>query len=113
MKISVIIPTYAPGNYLFECLNSLEDQTLPKDLYEVLIVINGLKEPWYDSISEYISKSEMTISLYYTADKGVSNARNIALDKITSDYVAFIDDDDLLSPAYLQGLVAVADKDTI
>ena len=34
-KISVIIPAYAPKDYLWECLDSLENQTLSKDEFEV------------------------------------------------------------------------------
>lgn len=48
-KISVIIPTYAPKDYLWECLGSLENQTLSKDEFEVILVLNGEREP-YESL---------------------------------------------------------------
>lgn len=40
-KISVIIPTYLPKDYLWECMDSLENQTLSKDEFEVILVLNG------------------------------------------------------------------------
>ena len=52
--ISVIIPTYTPKEYLWECLDCLEQQTLNKDSYEVLIVLNGAKEPYFSLIKEKI-----------------------------------------------------------
>ena len=56
--ISVIIPTYTPKEYLWECLDCLEQQTLNKDSYEVLIVLNGTKEPYFSLIKERIKNKE-------------------------------------------------------
>jgi len=113
MMVSVVIPSYAPGVYLTECLKSLEAQTISKDLFEVLIVLNGPREPYYDLISNYLSKSELSSNLIYTDVKGISNARNTGLDNINSKYIVFIDDDDLISPEYLQELIELADQRTI
>jgi len=113
MMISIIIPTYSPGEYLFECLKSIGDQTLDKEMFDVLIVLNGPKDPYFTLISDYIAKSEITISLYYSDEKGVSNARNMALENVHSDYITFIDDDDLISPVYLQRLLEYAHENSI
>ena len=51
-EISIIIPTYAPGDLLWTCLDSLEQQTLGKESYEVCLVLNGDKEPYYANIKE-------------------------------------------------------------
>ena len=56
MKISVIVPTYKPQDYLWECLNSLMNQTLSKQEYEVVLVLNGCTEPWKSQIAEYIKE---------------------------------------------------------
>ena len=40
MKISVVVPTYKPKYYLWECLNSLKEQTFPVDDFEILLVLN-------------------------------------------------------------------------
>ncbi|MCY6324468.1 glycosyltransferase [Bacteroides fragilis] len=45
MKISVIIPTYNPGGYLFECLESVFKQTLNASEYEVLIILMVIRIP--------------------------------------------------------------------
>lgn len=108
--ISVILPTYSPGEYLFSCLESLERQTMPKHLFEVLIVLNGIKEPFHQLLSDFITKSELHSTIYYTDIKGVSNARNIALNNTNSEYITFIDDDDIVSPNYLEGLYRNAEN---
>ena len=55
MLISVIIPTYRPKDYLWECLDSIVNQTFPKDKFELLVVLNGCSEPWKSQIDKYIS----------------------------------------------------------
>ena len=47
MKVSVIIPSYRPGNYVYECLDSLMNQSLDALRFEVIVVLNGV----YKSIS--------------------------------------------------------------
>ena len=114
MSISVIIPTYKPQDYLWQCLNSLEAQTLEKRLWEVVLVLNGCCEPWMTKIQNY-AKAHLTMRLHIiqTDAVGVSNARNIGIEQAQGEYIAFIDDDDYVSEAYLEELKQIADKDTI
>lgn len=112
-EISVIIPTFQPGEYLFDCIKSLEIQTLDKKRFEVIIILNGAKEPFFARITEYISNSELDFKLYYSESPGVSNARNIGLNHVESTYIAFVDDDDVVSKGYLERLLIVAEKDSI
>ena len=114
MKISVVVPTYKPKYYLWECLNSLKEQTFPVDDFEILLVLNGCCEPYKSEIEEYLLKNVMSnVYLIQVDQPGVSNARNIALDYAKGSYVAFIDDDDYVSPFYLEELYAKASLDTI
>ena len=39
MKVSVIIPTYKPKDYLWKCLDSIAKQTFPKEDFEVILVL--------------------------------------------------------------------------
>ena len=113
VKISVIIPTYKPEKYIYDCLKSLEKQTISKDFFEVIIVLNGDKQPYYDDIYEHISHIKMKVKLIYTEKKGVSNARNIGLDLMRGSYVVFLDDDDILSPNYLKNMLKIAQDNTL
>lgn len=115
MKISVIIPTYKPKEYIWECLDSLVEQTFCKDDFEVIIVLNGCCEPWNKEIETYIaSKMQgMNVNFIQTDMPGVSNARNIALDNAEGEYVTFIDDDDLVSPKFLEGLYEKVTPETV
>lgn len=113
--VSVIIPTYKPQAYLWECLDSMVAQTFPKEKFEVILVLNGCTEPYKSDIERYISaKMEgMHVQFLHTEQGGVSNARNMGLDVAKGVYIAFIDDDDYVSPAYLEELYRAASPDTI
>ncbi len=114
MKISVIIPTYKPQGYIWECLDSLVAQTFPKDDFEVVLVLNGCKEPYDEDIRAYLARhSELNVNFIQTNQGGVSNARNIALDVAKGEYITFIDDDDYVSPSYLEELYAKSSPNTI
>ena len=114
MEISVIIPTYKPGEYIWRCLDSFCAQSMPKESFEIIVVLNGCKNPYDAALREYFS-SHSDLNWYYiqTDTPGVSNARNLALDSCRGEYVAFVDDDDFVSPSYLEELFAHSSADTI
>ena len=114
MKISVIVPTYKPQGYLWECLYSVYNQTFPKSDYELVLVLNGCNEPYHSQIKDWLGKhSDLQVQFFQTDEGGVSNARNIALDNARGEYITFIDDDDLISPSYLQELYDNVAPDTV
>lgn len=112
--ITVIIPTYKPQEYIEQCLRSLELQTLDKNLFEVFVILNGEKIPYYSYIQRLISSYTFRSRLFYTDIAGVSNARNIGIDNAAGDYICFIDDDDYISSDYLKDLYScISDHNTI
>lgn len=114
MKISVIVPTYRPQGYLWECLDSVYNQTFAKSDYELVLVLNGCDEPFHSQIEDWLDNhSDLPVQFFQTDEGGVSNARNIALDNARGEYITFIDDDDLVSPMYLQELYEKATPDTV
>ncbi len=116
VKVSVIIPSYKPQAYLWECLDSLKNQTFPHDEFEVILVLNGVKEPYYTGIENYIRESiqgEIDVKLFYSEMGNVSNARNIGLDIASGEYIVFIDDDDYVSETYLSALYSKASAEVI
>lgn len=114
MKVSVIIPTYKPRDYLWVCLDSLCSQTMPKADFEVLLILNGCCEPYNSQIKQYISqRKEVQWNYIQTEKAGVSNARNIGLDNARGEYISFIDDDDYVSGTYLELLYSKADSETV
>lgn len=106
--ISVIIPTCRPQGYLYECLESLARQTFSPERFEVLVVLNGGRDPYFREIEDSLRRLPFRSALLYAPEAGVSNARNVGLDNARGGYVCFIDDDDFVSPRYLEGLYLTA-----
>lgn len=115
MLISVIIPTYRYGDYFWDCIKSLNNQSLSNSEFEVIVVLNGDKEPYWSNIENYIANNKININirLLYSEKPNVSIARNLGIDYARGEYIAFIDDDDLVSPFYLSELYEKAAPNVI
>ncbi len=108
MEVTVIIPTYRPKGYLWECLESVEAQSFAHESFEVIVVLNGFREPYYSMISDFIDHSNANIRLLYNEQAGVSSARNMAIESARGRYITFLDDDDYLSEGFLEEMVSAA-----
>jgi glycosyltransferase involved in cell wall biosynthesis len=113
--ISVIIPTFRPSSYIFDCLNSLKNQQFPKEHFEIVLILNGDKEPYYTLIYTYVNVYfiKYNVKLLHTDIAGVSNARNIGIEQSNGKYIAFVDDDDIVSESYLLEMYSIALKNKI
>ena len=113
MNISIIIPTYKPGSYLKDCLESINNQTMDKKCFEVIIVLNGVIKPYIEYIYSLTKMYDFNSVVIPTETPGVSNARNLGLSRTQGEYVCFIDDDDKISPSYLENLYSRATPNNI
>ena len=84
-RISVIIPSFKPDNYIDACLASLAVQTIPKESFEVIVILNGCEEPWKTNLSQLLERFRIEhgmCGILLHSDWGsVSNARNMGLAK--------------------------------
>ena len=113
MNISIIIPTYKPGSYLKDCLESINNQTMDKKCFEVIIVLNGVIKPYIEYIYSLTKMYDFNSVVIPTETPGVSNARNLGLSRTQGEYVCFIDDDDKISPSYLENSYSKATPNNI
>lgn len=110
----MIIPSYKPGVYLKECLDSVCSQSLNIERFEIIIILNGCNEPYKQEIERYIRHHQgILIKLIQTDVSGVSNARNLGIEASKGDYITFVDDDDIVSPTYIEGLLEVSSPQCI
>lgn len=101
-KVSIIIPVYNTGQYLYKCTESVLNQT-HRDI-EVIVVDDGSKEETA-RICDEIAEKDSRIRLVHKQNEGVSIARNIGLNMVTGDYVGFIDSDDWIDADMFENLV--------
>ena len=100
-KITVIVPVYNVEHYLEKCLDSLIDQTY-KNL-EIIVVNDGSTDNSGTICQEYAQKDDRIVYIE-KENGGLSDARNVGLDKMTGSYVTFVDSDDWVESDYVEVL---------
>lgn len=98
-KITVIVPVYNVENYLEKCLDSLINQTY-KNL-EIIVINDGSTDNSGEICQEYAQKDNRIVYIE-KENGGLSEARNVGLDKMTGSYVTFIDSDDWAELDYVE-----------
>jgi glycosyltransferase involved in cell wall biosynthesis len=111
MRVAVLLPSYKPGWYLERCLDSIDSQSLHKSKFKLYIALNGPKDEHEDFILNLLRKYTFDYEYLYLEKASVSGARNALIDTSIEEYIAFVDDDDVLSVKYLEKLlVHVSDE---
>lgn len=102
MKLSVIICTYNRGKYLNELFESLVNQDIVKNKFEIIIINNNSSDNTEDVCSAFLkSNKDFNVSYYSETHQGLSHARNRGINESTGNILIFIDDDAVAFPDYL------------
>lgn len=99
--IDVIIPTIGRKKYLYDVLSDLKEQTfLPSNviIVEQNPLSGGVSELDYLTVEAW----PFTIKHTFTQQAGVCNARNMALEQVTGEWVFFADDDIRIAADFIQ-----------
>lgn len=106
-KISLVICTYNRSRYLPGSLESINLQSLKKDLFEVVVIDNASTDNTAQIVQDYIEENpSINISYCFEGNKGLSFARNRGITEAKSPIIAYVDDDVILTPDYLKELLA-------
>lgn len=96
MSITAVITTYNRSDVLPRAINSVLQQTLPAD--EVIIVDDGSSDDTQRVLEPYKNYAR----LIHQKNAGISHTRNTAIKLASSDWIAFLDDDDEWLPDKLE-----------
>lgn len=108
LDLQIIVPIYNVENYVVKCVDSiLNQQTHYK--FRVILVNDGSTDRSLQLIETY--KNDSRVSIVCQENKGFSGARNSGLEKISANYVAFVDSDDELAPGAIEHLMEAAYRD--
>lgn len=108
-KISVVICTSGVRSTLERTMLSLMEQTLPMEDYELVLVVNAPEESTClevkNSLSHLDAESKSRLRYVHEPQPGLSLARNAGIHASEGTYIAFIDDDGLAEPEWLEQIV--------
>jgi glycosyltransferase involved in cell wall biosynthesis len=105
-NVSVIIPVYDGAPFLRETLSSVLRQTRPPS--EIIVVDDGSS----DRSCEVAAEFARNLRYIRKENGGPASARNVGISASSSEFVAFIDQDDLWHPAKLERQIACFDQDS-
>ena len=91
--VSIIVPCYNVEQYLPKCIDSILYQTY-KNL-EVWLVDDGSPDKCGAICDEY-AKKDTRIKVIHKKNGGLADARNVALNVMTGEYVVCVDSDDYI-----------------
>jgi glycosyltransferase involved in cell wall biosynthesis len=105
IEVSLVLCTHNPRpNYLKAALDSIKAQTLPVDRWELLLVDNASQE----KLSGYLDLSwHPNARLVREDELGLTSARLRGIQESNADLLVFLDDDNILSPNYLETALAL------
>lgn len=111
-KVSIIIPCYNCKDLIGETLDGLEKQTC-KD-FEVICVNDGSKDGTSEYLKEQAKIRDLDMKVIDKENGGVSSARNKGIEASCSEYLLFLDADDVYNENFVEKLTYNADKyDTV
>lgn len=115
MFLSLIIPVYNAEGYIAECLDSMLNQDLSEQDYEIICVNDGSRDNSLSILKQYAA-AHPNIRIIDKENGGVTTARNAGLDAAQGEFIWFVDADDLVKEnilAQLKAMVPVSGCDRI
>lgn len=108
-KASIIIPVYNKEKYLRETLSSVDEQ-LEDDL-EVILVDDASSDNSMDIITDFANSTKKKARIIQNdTNQGVAYSRNIGIEEAKSDYITFLDADDVLDKDFMEVMLNKAKK---
>lgn len=101
--ISVIIPTRNRAELLRPALESLTQQTLPADAFEVLVIDNGSTDTTAQAVTHY-GQRVPNLRYFFEPEPGLHVGRHKGMLEAKGDILVFADDDIEAFPSWLASI---------
>jgi glucosyl-dolichyl phosphate glucuronosyltransferase len=102
--ISVVVCSYNREKYISDALDSLLNQTLSPELYEIIIIDNNSKDRTGEIALEKVAQFSETHQILYfkETNQGLCFARNRGIAEARGQFVCYMDDDGIADPNFLE-----------
>ena len=116
VKVSIVIPTFNRKESLKKTLESLFNQTYPKDKYEIIVCDDDKSTDGTEGMVKELMKNSPCKIRYFKVKnkyKGPTAARNVGIENANGEVIGFTDDDCVASPNWIENAVSFFDNETI
>lgn len=100
--VDICVVTYKGRDLLGTLLASLSKLDVSDVRLRVVVVDNDSERSCESLAREFSAESTYSLDYFVEPKKGISFARNTALANLRGDYFAFLDDDEVVAPDWLQ-----------
>ena len=102
-RFAILIPAYKEDNVILDCIHSVLQQTYPEQLYDVIVVSDGM-----DDATNHLLYLESRITLLKIQEQESSKAKALRLatehiSYLRYDYVIILDADNLIPTIFRKG----------
>lgn len=107
IKLSVIIPVYNVEKYVGNCIESIYNQGLSMNDFEVIFINDGSTDNSLSILQKY-EKQHVNVKVISQNNQGLSASRNNGLKIAKGEYILFVDSDDFLIENRLSKMLDIA-----
>jgi len=109
MKLSIVIPVYNVEDYIRGTLDSIYNQKVDEQLFEVIVVNDGTPDKSMDIVKEF-SFVHSNLRIINQQNQGLSAARNAGMNVAKGDYIWVVDSDDRITDNSISEALAILEK---
>ena len=113
LRLSIIIPFYNVEQYIAECLDSVYQQDIPEEEYEVICVNDASPDHSRDIVLEYQKRHPNLVLVEHKVNKKLGAARNTGRAAAKGKYIWNVDSDDKIVPNCLGDLMRACEENDL
>jgi glucosyl-dolichyl phosphate glucuronosyltransferase len=102
-KVSVVICTHNRSFHLRTAIQSVVEQSISHDFYEILVIDNCSDDETREVVDSF--QSAGNVRYLYEPNLGLCHARNRGWEHAEGQYVAYLDDDAVASPGWIEAII--------
>lgn len=111
IRLSIVIATYNRSSQLMQVLQSVVEQTLPREEWECVVVNNNSTDETASAFEEFSARyPDYNLRMVLETNQGLSYARNRGIRESEGEYIAIVDDDERIAPEFVASYVALFDN---
>ena len=113
IKISYIVPIYNGASYLSRCIDSLCNQGIAENEYEIICIDDCSKDDSVEILKQYAARYANVCLILHETNKRTSTSCNEGLNFAKGKYIWVIGQDDWLEQGSAKKIIDIAEKDNL
>ena len=113
IRLSIIIPFYNVEQYIAQCLDSVYQQDIPEEEYEVICVNDASPDHSRDIVLEYQKLHKNLVLIEHENNKKLGAARNTGRSIARGKYIWNVDSDDYIAENCLSSILKQCEQNNL